>query len=74
MDYRGKKLKIILIQTEIIIVKIQLFKLNFLANDEKKGISSAHPKVAQKERKQNRTKILPQIDYSMMKCLKQKYF
>lgn len=56
MDYRGEEnLKIILTQTEITIVKIQqLFKLNILANDEKKGTISAHSKVAQKERKQNR--------------------
>lgn len=62
MDYRGKKL-IIFLQTEITIDKIQqLLKPDFLANYEKKELFLAHSKVAQKERKQNRKKILPQID------------
>lgn len=74
MDYRGEKNPKNL---KITIAKIQqLLKLNFLANDEKKGISSAHQEAApkkKKKRKQNRTKVLPQTDYSMMKYLKHQY-
>lgn len=49
MDYRGEKNPKNL---KITIAKIQqLLKLNFLANDEKKGISSAHQEAAPKKKK-----------------------